>query len=454
MAERGWLTPNAGATEFLCRALLIPLDDELFYLGAVNGALNELTKAYNWQLFGSETVADTVAAMQAMYDNYATTDCIENCICEVPADPDFDLDINIRIIRRNSSGATEELVNGEWVTPTGDYEVPPVPERDEPDPVDRICLAAANAAHVLEITYEEATDAYAIAATPASVIGAILDIIITVVGAFAGPTAAAYASLGKTAWDAFYETVDTLAADVWPSDFTQELTCLLREYATDTAGVVTFDWPQARGAVTDKFIEAAGAFDADRSLLWGQIGYLLEILAEGGLNHAGATTAITTYDCDICDGWCYGFNYAAGEQSWTRVAVLGANNVGSFSTGYIPGIDAPNSISQVGARRTFTAVGVTQVVITYDLTSDSSVGQNFVGVQGYMSGVAQQSGAVTQAINTVVTDGVLTVNFDGRNLDRLDIYLRAGSFSPYGSGKIKQVVVRGEGTNPFGTDNC
>jgi len=295
---KGWLTPNSGATEVQCRAVLIPLDDNLYFMAAVSGALLALTRAYNWEQYGDMTPEEAAAVMQTLYDGY-TNGC-PDCICEVPSDPDFDLDITIRIIRRNSGGFTEELVGDEWVAPTGDYEVPPIEARTESTADERMCLAAANLAHVLEVIYEEATDAYNITATPASVIGAMLDVIILIVGTFAGPTAAAYASLGKTAWDAFYEVVNTLASDVWPAPFTDTLTCFFRQFTTDTAGVVTFDWTAARGGITANFLNAAGLFSVSEALLWGQIGYLLDILAAGGIDTAGTTTAITSYDCDDC----------------------------------------------------------------------------------------------------------------------------------------------------------
>jgi len=296
--RHGWLTPNNGATETLCRALIIPLDDNLQFLQAVNGALYDLTQPYNWEQFGDMTAQEAADVMRLVYDTYVTG-CAGGS-CEVLSDPDLGIDIIIKIIRRNSAGFTEQLINDEWTTPEGDYEVPAIPSRSESTADERMCLAAINVASVIEQVYEEATDAYNISATQAAVFSAIFDIAITLVGTFAGPTAASYASFGKTAFDAFYEVVETLASDVWPGSFTDDLACFLLQFATDTASVVTFDWAAARAGILTNFLNAAGAFSAADALLWGQVGYLFDILAAGGIDTAGSTTGVTSYDCSAC----------------------------------------------------------------------------------------------------------------------------------------------------------
>lgn len=69
----GWLTPNTPPPDkVFVRRLFIPAQND--WLALVDGALNELTKAYNWQLFGDMSVDDTVAAFDAMYQLYIEND--------------------------------------------------------------------------------------------------------------------------------------------------------------------------------------------------------------------------------------------------------------------------------------------------------------------------------------------------------------------------------------------
>lgn len=295
--RKAFLTPDATTGDNICRPLSIPLP----LLPSFGGALAALTETQQWEQFGAVTPQEAAEACTEIVAAWYASMCGDGpATCEFPAPAEFDIDLTLKIIRRGTGGHTEELVNGEWVTPTGDYEVPPVPARTEMAEQDRLCLAAANAANVLALVYEEATDAWSIEHTSAAVFGAIFDIAIAIIGTFAGASAASYASLGKTAFDAFVETIDTLASDVWTNEFTDELTCFLYDHSTDTAGVVTFDWPTLRAGIFDKFLAAGAGLDTDRALLWGQVGYLFDILAAGGIDHAGTTTSIANYDCQRC----------------------------------------------------------------------------------------------------------------------------------------------------------
>jgi len=120
MTNRGWLTPNSGATETSCRPILIPIDDQLFFMAAINGALNELTKEYNWEQFGDMTPAEAAAAMLDMYIVYteSTGDC---GICLIPPNEDIAVDFPTRILRRTINGFYEQLVEGEWTDLTDEY---------------------------------------------------------------------------------------------------------------------------------------------------------------------------------------------------------------------------------------------------------------------------------------------------------------------------------------------
>lgn len=71
-----WLTPDAPASGFICRRLLIP--NSLDWVDIVTGALNELTFPYNFEQSGTETPDDTAALFTAMFDRFCF-DSQEEC---------------------------------------------------------------------------------------------------------------------------------------------------------------------------------------------------------------------------------------------------------------------------------------------------------------------------------------------------------------------------------------
>lgn len=64
-----WLTGDTIPTiDFVCRRVVIPND--LALIIAVNGALDELTNAYNWEQFGTVTPDEAATAMNVMFAQY------------------------------------------------------------------------------------------------------------------------------------------------------------------------------------------------------------------------------------------------------------------------------------------------------------------------------------------------------------------------------------------------
>jgi len=69
----GYLTGDTvTATDYICRRLVIPNDRDIIF--AVNGAILELCRVYNWQEFGDATPEQTVALMEVMLDGYFESD--------------------------------------------------------------------------------------------------------------------------------------------------------------------------------------------------------------------------------------------------------------------------------------------------------------------------------------------------------------------------------------------
>lgn len=72
-----YLTPSTLPADTICRVLFIPNDVD--WLAQVTGALQELTFDYNWEAFGTVTVAQAVAQMQQMFDAF----CFNEGACRV-----------------------------------------------------------------------------------------------------------------------------------------------------------------------------------------------------------------------------------------------------------------------------------------------------------------------------------------------------------------------------------
>jgi len=140
-----YLTPDEIPEGTVCRPLYIP--DDTAWLALVSGILTEGVKPWNWEQFGTLTVEECVEVMQGIVGSYYNTECDS---CELPGGGS--------IVRLNESYVVEELINGEWVSPSSAYTILPPEARTEPTSKQRICLAAKNACNILQQTYEEITD--------------------------------------------------------------------------------------------------------------------------------------------------------------------------------------------------------------------------------------------------------------------------------------------------------
>jgi len=288
---------------------LIP--DNTDWLAIVSGALTELIKVYNWEQQGDVTVADAVATMQAMIDAY-----YEGCSdCTLPEGGS--------IIRIGLDGHPQQLIGDEWVEPTGDYEIPPVPAREDGTSIDQICLAAKNATNVLELLYENLSDSFGAELDAAEALTAVIAVVVEIVGIWAGGITSVIGQIALAAFGILYDLLEFVIADLWTSDFSAQLECILVNCATNDAGVVTFDW--------DCFNNSLNSNVNDYSLTGEQLRLYIQIQAILGfiggvdaLNLAGATTAITEGEC-AC-GYCYHFDFQAddfAELGWSPYDVYG-----------------------------------------------------------------------------------------------------------------------------------
>jgi len=379
-----YLTPDSIPEDDDCRPLSIPASSE--WLAIVSGALTELTKTWNWAQAGAVTVDEAVARMQLMIDGY-----YEGCA--------FDCDVGggLPPFRLNSAGEIEQLVNGEWVEPTGDYTIPPVPEREEPTEQERLCLAAANAANVLEQLYENVTDSFNEDRTLEEAIGALLALI-AIKFFWLAPIAAGLLLLALAAMEIVYLLVEFFGADLWTSEFTDALVCILYACAVDNAGVVTFDYQCVQRGLSTTLEHPD--LDAAQLRLLIQISYLLGVI--GGvdaLNHAGATTEISVADCEGCGRlWCRISDWLV-ETDGYEVGYPGYCppycSEWVFGQGWVPNGGSPEVSN--GFHKTFDPIVVTGFRVDWH-GSGAVCGGCQISAQLYRSGVAVWTGTSTASV--------------------------------------------------------
>lgn len=205
-----------------------------------------------------------------------------------------------KLIRVSPNGRVEEYNDaGEWQEPTGDYAIPPVPERTGGTEQDQICLAAKNAAYSLQLLYENVTDSFNADLDAAEAETALVLGMTAILGAEFAPITFALVTFFSIVFGVLYGVLEFVGADLWDGDFTESLTCILVNCANNDAGVVTFDWECFNNALAAQVVVVDLTFQQLR--LFGQIQYLLLVI--GGvdaLNAAGATTSITDDDCSYC----------------------------------------------------------------------------------------------------------------------------------------------------------
>lgn len=428
-----YLTPDDLPEESACRSLLIP--DSPDWLAIVSGAINELAQEWNWEQQGAVTTEEAAQAMLQMWLSFVDSVCGSGGTTR----------------RYNPVTGEIEISEDGGETWEPDPEFPPTPSRPSGEP-DKICMAAKNAANVLKILYEDTIDAYNINTAFDEVLSAFAASIGLAISSLFGAPVAAILAVGGTIFTLVYQTLDVLFTDYWTDETTSALECILIDVATLDGDVVTFDGEQLFYNIRTQFFLGV-PFDIPQALVWEQIIYLLSIIGQQGLNHAGATTAITEGVCDCNDEWCYEFDFKTGAHSWvTWARVVGAGAV---------------LVAGQGWRAPVVPEGSTypsrSIHIKIDLPEDINVTQvtiwrepNNIGVSNvnYFNGLTLIGGS------TSVTEGsAIRYNFPGTsfvsNMIGALIDTNTGVPGEFGDVRLTKIRLRGTGANPFAEeDNC
>jgi len=308
MVRKAYLTPPDIPEGLTCRTLKMPASKE--WLGIFNSALLTTVQTWQWEQVNPTdlTIDEAVAQCQVILDQFwATSECD---VCRQPN--------GLKFVRLGEGGHFEELGEDGWQPPTGDYTVPPVPEREGGTEYDQICLAATNAANVLKELYEELADAWGSGLSTAEAIEQFILAVALLILAPISLAVAAIIAIAALIFQVLYETLEFIGADVWTGDFNDRLICVLLNCASNDAGVVTFDYQCVLdGLAAETPIDPPLFYDLR---LFGQIAYMLYFIGADGLNLAGATTAITEAICDCEQEWCHEFT---GEDYLTVWSATG-----------------------------------------------------------------------------------------------------------------------------------
>lgn len=432
-----------------CRTLTIPSSRE--WLGIFNSALLEMTKAYNYeQVNDTDLTPEEVAAYCFdQYVSWLSSTCGGGVPCVIPG-------TELPPFRIGPAGRVQQQVGETWVDPEGDYYLPPPDARTNPSEIDRICLAAANAANALEQVYEDMIDAYNTDVDPAfgaiAYAGANGTVMLAALGFITGGLALVMYGV----FTLFYEAFQWLTTDVWDDEFTNELVCILIDNATDTAGVVTFDYAGVMDAIARKVELEDALIDIRR---FGQITYMMQFIGEQGLNLAGATTAITTPDCEDCEpDWCCYFDFTIDDGGWD--VVVNASYVSG--QGWRSAINTQPTAVYRGCNIELSLGG------SYTITFFKA---DFTVLWGGLQGTPTTARNITLRLNSLAVNDPASVSYPAVNdtllfegsLDSVSklLFLSTVGYDSVaprvdqgGQIEIHNIEVRGKGTNPFPAYAC
>jgi len=176
------------------------------------------------------------------------------------------------------------------------------------------CLAAANAANVMQRVIEEAIAKYKL--YPWYAVLFLLSLALSF--AFGAPWGALLipAAQGAAAMLVF----SSLTAGAFSAKEFREFACILHTNCTVVDGKHYFDFNAVKTAVVAK--QPSWSFN-----VWNGVYSVLEIIGETGLNIAGDTTAITDPCCDFCStGTQSTYLYLTSEPYFGSVMSKNANN--------------------------------------------------------------------------------------------------------------------------------
>lgn len=409
------------------------MPDEVHLVGAVTGALVPLTDPENWETDGTMTPDEAAGIMSAAFEAFVAGDCSggECPPIELP-------DGGGRVYRRNPDTDKWEYIDpvtGEWVEPSGDEAVPPIPARTEATDAEKICAAATNAVNVYQQIYDYIYTDWIEEQNNAIVWADASVFIGTTIGAWIYPPIAGLYAFISAAFAVFTLAFEVISPDLWDEWFTREFICILKSNATlNDDDSVTFDYGQVRIDIFETL--GKGAY----VMLVLQVDFIVATLGSQALNTAGGTDAVEG-DCSRCGEWAREFNFALGQNGWTTAN----GNEGAWNTaGYWQNGSASGNTTLIMQVNPTANTGWQVTRIRYELYlskttpfTEAPNSRNYPGSVRYLSSLA--TGWATYELSGFSDDNVQYIGF------RAFCNSVAGAMTA----RIRRITVWGTGTMPF-----
>jgi len=241
------------------------------------------------------TPDEAAGIMSAAFEAFVASDCegTGGGTCTLP-------DIESPIFRISpTTGHFEQLENGAWVEPTGDYALPAPEARPEATEAEQQCGAASNLVNALHELYDAIIGFKDDFVDPALAQAELAAQIAVSIGSTFGPISATFLALSGAAWEAFTYILAELTTDDWTEEFTEILTCILKEHIEVTDGIATWNLSSVAADLVGFVLPV---IDEHVRVRW-QVWYLLQCIGVDGMSAAAARTDIEG-DCATCDTWC------------------------------------------------------------------------------------------------------------------------------------------------------
>ncbi len=325
------------------------------------------------------------------------------------------------------------------------------PQHDEPTLPARTgsnkpCLAAANAVAVFVELHREVVEWYNNGAVVIICLGALalaLGVLFPVSWAVFGLSLSAV-----TLATVFLTHTAVLNMASFDTTVQERLACILYCHA-DSNG----QWNAST------FANILTDIDAESGEIWELIRYYVnDIAGLVGLNNAGTTTSVETYDCSGCGCvWCRLFNYLLDEQGWAANVNGGFNPsvlaqyIADWQHVVCQGVEYPNNYWTHCYIHIDCPRIITKVRIYYALDP----GNNTYGIDPRI--LLYDESGLFQEWDNVATSGY--VEWTGsRNIATITVGIeaafRSDSTPTTGQIHVSEIEIWGEGTNPYGADNC
>lgn len=238
------------------------------------------------------------------------------------------------------------------------------------------------------------------------------------------------------------ETIFDIGATALTAAFTSDqydlLLCIFY-CACDSDGRVSAEkFAIVQSQITDQLNTTAGIV----------VNAILFVQGEVGLSNAGAIGS-QTGDCSACDcGWCYEWDFLTSDGGYAPFYYASTWTSG---TGWQAGNDPTPATKGTGISKTFTATGLTSVSFKFDGITGSTPGNMTIFL--FLAGT--QVARVDSSWSTNPDAEWSWSDPSGVTADEIVLAVQtSGAGVLNGQANIFEAKAKGEGTNPFGSDNC